>query len=239
MRLEWNGRLVSDQPAEALIEQTLSHMAPGDTLTLYRPPADFLQASGSQAAGFTLNGYDDTRGTNMTSAFPLNSAGVVAVFVLYLRGAPDWHNQLHWQTAADPGARSRWRPGIGLIAFAIFTTALLAGMALSQLSNAPGRPSAGDWLRGFAGIVVISGYIAWLDLFFRSLRPRLADWLGARLGISIAESLQLYDAGTWTASGSVGKRLLVMLLDIGVVLFGVIGPLALPALIALLIFARW
>jgi hypothetical protein len=239
MRLEWNGRLVSDQPDEALIEQTLSQMAHSDTLTLYRPPTDFLQASGSATGGFTLNAYDDTQGINRTSALPLNSAGVVAVFVRYLRGAPDWHSNLDWQSGTERGARSRWRPGAGVIAFAIFTTALLAGLALSQLSDARGRPSAGDWLRGFVGIVVISGYIAWLEFFFRRLRPRLASWLGARLGVSIAESTQLYDAGTWTASGSVGKRLLVMMLDIGIILPGVIGPLALPALIALLVFARW
>ena len=191
MRLEWNGRLVSSQPAEGLINQTLSQMAPGDTLTLYRPPTDFLQASGSPADGFTLNAYDDTQGASMTSAFPLQSAAVVAVFALYLRGAPDWHNSLHWRSAAERSARPRWRPGIGLIAFAIFATALLAGMVMSQLSNAPGRPSAGDWLRGFAGIVIMSGYIAWLEFFFRRLRPRLADWLGARLDTSIVESLRL------------------------------------------------
>jgi hypothetical protein len=239
MRLEWNGRLVSEQPAEALINQTLGQMAPGDTLTLYRPPTDFLQVSGSPADGFTLNAYDDARGTNRTSAFPLSSAGVVAVFVLYLRGAPDWHTSLQWRSAAEHSARSRWRPGIGAIAFAIFATALLAGMALSELTNAPGRPSAADWLRGFAGIAVISAYIAWLDFFFRKLRPRLAEWLGTHLGISITESLRLYDAGTWIASGGIGKRLLVLALDIVIVIIGAIGPLALPALVALLAFARW
>ena len=69
--------------------------------------------------------------------------------------------------------------------------------------------------------------------------PRLADWLGAGLDTSIVESLRLYDAGTWTTSGSIGKRLLVLILDVGIVIVGVIGPLALPALIALLMFARW
>src|SRR6185295_6021778 len=118
--------------------------------------------------------------------------------------------------------RSRWRPGIGVIAFAVFTTALLAGMVLSQFSDAPGRPSAGDWLRGFGGVVVISGYIAWLDFFFRRLRPRLAGWLGAHLGISIVESARLHDAGTWDASGSIGRRLLVFMLDIAVIIPGVI-----------------
>lgn len=238
MRLEWNGRLISDQPDEMAIGQVLGQMAQEDILTLYRPPADFLQATGSPSGGFTLNAYDDTQGTNMTSAFPLNSAGVIAVFVRYLRGAPDWHSNLHWQSSTERGARSRWRPGVGVIAFAIFTTALLAGMVLSQLSDAGGRPSAGDWLRGFAGIVVISVYIAWLSFFFRTLRPRLASWLGEHLGISIAESTRLYDAGTWTASGSVGKRLLVMMLDIGVLMASVMLPIALPGLIGLLVFAR-
>jgi hypothetical protein len=237
VRLEWNGRLVSDQPDEARIEQMLSQMAHGDTLTLSHPPADFLQATGSLSGGFTLNAYDDARGTNMICAFPLNGAGVVTVFGRYLRGAPDWHSQLHWQSSVERAARRRWRPGIGLIAFTIFTTALIAGMVLSQLSDARGQPSAGDWLRGFVGIVIISGYIAWLDFFFRRLRPHLAGRLGARLGISIAESTRLYDAGTWTASGSIDKRLLVLLLDIGIIILGVIGPLALPALIALLVFA--
>jgi hypothetical protein len=237
VRLEWNGRLVSDQPDEARIEHMLSQMAPGDTLTLSYPPANFLQATGSVSGGFTLNAYDEAHGTNMICAFPLNGAGVVAVFGRYLRGAPDWHSQLHWQSSAERAARRRWRPGIGLIAFAIFTTALLAGMVLSQLSDARGRPSAGDWLRGFAGIVIMSGYIAWLDFFFRRLRPRLARWLGTHLGVSISESIQLYDAGTWTASGSIDKRLLVLVLDIGFIILGAIGPLALPALIALLVLA--
>lgn len=240
MRLVLNDQILSEQPDETAIAQALARMTRGDdVLTLFRPPADFLQAGGSHARGFMLNAYEDAQGTSLSSTRPINTAGVTIVLTRYLGGTQDWRAGVSWRSGAERQSRARPRIGAGLIAFAIFATAFVAALLIAQFSNAPGRPTGGDWLRGFAGIVVISCYIGWIDFFFRVLRPRLARRLGARLGLRVVESTRLYDAGTWNAlGGSIDKRLLVYALDIVVLIAGTLLPLAVPAVIIFLLAGR-
>lgn len=240
MQLELNGQLVSEQPNEQLIAQVVGQMRSGDILSLHRPPADFAQVTGSAAKGFMLNVYEDARGANLISARALDAAGITAALAGYLNGAPDWQTHVQWRADAgqQKGARRYVGVGAGLIAFAIFATALAAAMGMTYFSDTPAPLSAGDWLRGFAAITVIAGYIGWLDYFLRALRPRLARRLGAKLGIKVFESSRLYDAGTWeTSGGSIGSRLLVYGLDILLLGAGTALPIAAPAVIAFMLFA--
>src|SRR5262245_19105188 len=118
MRLELNDRVLSEQPDEAAIAQALARMTRGDdVLTPFRPPADFLQASGSHARGFMLNAYEDAQGTSLSSTRPVNTAGVTIVFTRYQGGAQDWRAGVSWRSEAERQSRPRLRIGAGLIAF--------------------------------------------------------------------------------------------------------------------------
>lgn len=238
MRLELNGILITQHPDEAAIAQALGQMKRNDVLTLRRPPADFVQVIGAPAKGFTLNVYEDAQGASLSSKNrALRSNTVARALAAYLHGDPNWKAGLAWQSGVEEQRRV---PGAaGLIAFAIFGAGFAVAIGVSQMSDTGVRPSGGDWLRGFAGVAALSLYIGWLDFFFAALRPRLADQVGARLGARVAESLDAWDAGTWNASGGrLGRRLLVYGLDFFVLIVGVMAPVAAPAALAFILFAR-
>jgi hypothetical protein len=51
--------------------------------------------------------------------------------------------------------------------------------------------------------------------------------------------MRLYDAGTWDASGgNVGKRALIYALDIFILIFSVMLPIAIPVVMALILFGK-
>jgi hypothetical protein len=241
MRLELNGVLVSDQPDEATFAHALKQMArKDDVLTLLRPPADIIQATGSAARGFALNIYDDARGTNLVSANPaLKMATVVAIFVRFLHGEK-WDGDIPWRSGAEKQRKSQRRlPGLaGLIALAIFGAAYLAAGVGMWQTQPPGFTWR-DYGLGCIGIAVLAFYIGWLDIFFSILRPRLGDWIGGIFGIHVQESLNILDAGIWNVSGgTMGQRLLVHAIGIVILLIGVMIPIAVPAMMAFLLFAR-
>jgi hypothetical protein len=232
--LHLNGHLVSDDPGDADVGHALRRMTRADdVLTLARPPAAFLQATGSPAHGFLLNAYDDAAGASRATSERLDTASVTAVLSRFLRGDARWGDRLPWSTEPRPWPPA-WRSlTVGGIALAVFLGAFVAAMTAAHLGGAAARPSRDDWLRGLGALVVIAAYIAWLDCFFRVLRPRAARWLGARMGTRVAESAQPVDAGTWTATGGrLGARLGVYLADIALLLAGVVLPLAVPAVAA-------
>jgi hypothetical protein len=241
MRLELSGVLFADGPDEASIAAALGRMRGDDVLTLRRPPADFIQASGSAEGGFRLNAYEDARGVSLASAGPrLEAAQVSAIFLRFLRQEDDWHSGVAWQSGAEAQRRSGRRfPGAaGLIALAIFGAAYLAAGAWMWLEQPPGV-TWGDYLLGWAAILGLSLYIGWLDLFFSLLRPRLGDQIGGVLGMQVSESLSPLDAGTWRASGGApGNRLVVYGLDILALIAATLLPLAILGAAALILFSR-
>jgi len=242
MRLELNDTLIAEHPDETAIARALNRMKRDDVLTLRRPPADFVQVIAAPAKGFTLNVYEDARGVSVSSKNrALRSNAVARALAAYMSRDPGWNSGLAWQSGAEEQRRGQRRvPGAtGLIAFAVFGVGFAVAMGVSQMSDTGTRPTGGDWLRGFAGVAAISLYIGWLDFFFAALRPRLEDKTGARLGVQVAESLDAWDAGTWNASGArLNRRRLVYGLDFLVLIVGVMVPVAAPALLAFILFAR-
>ena len=240
MRLHLNGELVSEEPSAADVGQALHRMTGrDDVLTLSRPPAAFVQATGCPTHGFVLSAYDETRSASRATARRLDTRSAADALSRYLGGDARWGDALSWAAAVPPRPRG-WRSlGAGAIALAIFGGALVAAMIVSEMGDAPGRPTRADWLRGLGAVVALSAYIAWLDGFFRVLRPRVARWLGARMGMRVEESIAPVDAGTWHATGgSLGARLLVPALDLLLLLAGVMAPLAVPAVAAVWALGR-
>ncbi len=247
MRLELNGSLVSDHPDEHAIMQALEQLAgPDDVLTLHCPPADFVQATGNPSKGFALNAYDDAQGANLVSdRRSLDIATTAAMLTGFLRGG-DWHTSVpgvRWQSGAKRQDRSEGFMGLpgaaGLIAFAIFAIPFVGVVGILQLLGAQLPLTGGDLLAGTLAIAVMSVYIGWLDFFFHSLRPRLAQRLGSRLGVRIRESFDYWDSGSWVARGGTRtNRVLTMLLDFFILLAGTVLPLGVPAVILFALFVK-
>lgn len=70
-------------------------------------------------------------------------------------------------------------------------------------------------------------YLGWLIAFLSYLRPRAASWLGRQLGVTIRERHR----GSWSIveSGPVGRRIVVTVVDITLLLTSVLLP---PVLIS-------
>ena len=242
LRLELNGSQVPGRADEAAISSALKRMQGGDDmLTLRRPPTDFIQATGSLRDGFALNVYEDANGANLYSTnAALPATMVAAIFARFLRGEGDWQRGVQWQSgAAQQGKLQRRRPGMaGLIALGLFGTAYLAAGVLIALGKLPGAKGS-DYAIGWIAIVGLAVYIGWLDVFFSAVRPNLGTWLGKQLGLRVSESFNLLDAGTWTArGGSLARRLIVYVLDLSLLVAATVLPLAIPALLAFLIFGE-
>jgi hypothetical protein len=209
-------------------------------LTLSRPPADFVQVIGNTLKGFTLNYYDDEKGSNFISKKIREMDSITHVLTAYLKNDPNWSSALSLRSSATRQHKAQRRiPGMaGIIAFGIFGTAYLAAGIVMWINRPPGFTGR-DYALGWVGIAVIAGYIGWINFFFSSIRPRLARSLSAKLGVDISESMNLYDAGTWNAMGGhLGSRLLVYALDIVILLLSLMLPVAIPAVIIFILFAR-
>jgi hypothetical protein len=86
------------------------------------------------------------------------------------------------------------------------------------------------------GLLAFGCYLGWLMLFLTRLRPRLAEWLGGRLGVTIRER----GKGGWSVDppGGLAVGLLVALADIGALLLGTMGPFALGLTALFLLLER-
>ena len=135
-----------------------------------------------------------------------------------------------------PNPYRRWDFPVGLVAFLIFGCVYGVFAAYSLLVPQPGAPGLRQICIGFIAIAVIAGYMQYLDLFFRRVRPFLARWIGRQFGITVKEDMTGLASGTWqTKGGSLGVTLFVYLLDVVIVVTGVIGPVAICGIPAFLL----
>lgn len=88
-----------------------------------------------------------------------------------------------------------------------------------------------------AGIIVVVLLIVWLILFFQIVRPRLMEWIGERLNVSVRESIEPSDSGTYEVVGKVplAKHGAIVLIDFLVLIIGTVGICALCSIPAFLI----
>jgi hypothetical protein len=127
-----------------------------------------------------------------------------------------------------PNPHRRWDIPVGLAAFLIFGCAYTVFAAYSLLVPQPGAPGLRQICIGGIAIAVIAGYMQYLDLFFRHIRPFLARWLGHQFHITVKEETTGLAGGTWETKGAgCGLTSFIYLLDIIIILTGVIGPIAL------------
>lgn len=128
----------------------------------------------------------------------------------------------------NPNPYRRWDFPVGLVAFLIFGCVYGVFAAYSLIAPQPGAPGLRQICIGFIAIAVIAGYMQYLDLFFRRIRPFLAAWLGRQFGITVKEETSGLAGGTWETKGAgCGLTGFIYLLDFLIILTGVIGPIAL------------
>jgi len=133
-----------------------------------------------------------------------------------------------WRTALA------WRRGLFDLPVAILApgTILVCVAAYFAVAGATGGLGGWSWRylpNLIVGLVMIGAIFAYFDWFFRSLRKRLALWLGARLGLRIVEAEELgifTRPGMWeSADGGVVSTLKVTVLDFLVLFFGLMIPI--------------
>ncbi|MEO8287769.1 MAG: hypothetical protein ABI670_15180 [Chloroflexota bacterium] len=248
MRLELNGKIISEHPDEVVIASALQQMAnKGDVLALRRPPADFIQAQGTTSQGFTLNVYEDAEGISFAShPRRLDGSTVAGVMARFAEGSGDWRSEIgstKWQSGdkqQEKAQRVGNIPGvIGLIALAVFGIPFVAWATLAGTIGGSTPLTWGDTWKGLVAIVLLSAYVSWIELFFQTIRPSLAERLGKRLRTEVQGSTEAYDMGMWVApDGTPMNRVLVFFIDVGITIAGVAVPLALPAVVLFVLFNK-
>jgi hypothetical protein len=143
-----------------------------------------------------------------------------------------------WRTAVE------WKRGLLDLPVAILAPATLAICAavLMGFLAATSQLEGWDWKylpNLIVGIVMVGGFVAYADWFFGGFRQRLANRLGAALGVTIVES-QDYGffsrPGMWeSADGAIVSDLKVAALDFLVIIVGLVIPITVFAVA--LIFA--
>lgn len=143
-----------------------------------------------------------------------------------------------WRTAIE------WKGGLLDLPIAILAPATLfiCAAVLMGFLAATGQLEGWDWKylpNLIVGIAMVGGFIAYADWFFSSARQRLANRLGAALGITIVESQDygLFSRpGMWeSADGAIVSDMKVAVLDFLVIILGLVIPITVFAVA--LIFA--
>lgn len=93
--------------------------------------------------------------------------------------------------------------------------------------------SPGAWL----GIALFAGYATWLWAFFTHVRPRAMRALSRKLKVKVVESLDVEDAGTWSAGDDapLAKTGAVLAADLALLLLGTVGVAAIVFVPAFLV----
>lgn len=251
MNLKVNQKVVSKEPGEQAIRQVLAAL-PADKqarVELRRGTGDVLHVVGRPEKGFRLIWQNQDGNTQMSRRHDVDVDTAVLTLTLYAQADADWQGLAEWLPpntyySNNPilNGLAHMPPGLG--ALLIFGTVFFFFAVYALLTSAPGVGLQEIFL-GFVFIGALAAYIQYIDLFFRVLRPRLAQWLGSRLGVQIDEDMSDgrwfggAGAGTWDASGgSAGNRLLLHVIDLIVLVGGLIGPVAIVSISAFLIFDR-
>ncbi|MBK7896658.1 MAG: hypothetical protein WAS33_15435 [Candidatus Promineifilaceae bacterium] len=242
MELTINGQKVPSPVTEQTIAQALQARGPQQRLRVVcQGDGQMVMAQGRRDKGFRLVWQDEQADFHFAIPKRLDEETVLTVMALFALGEVGWETAVTWQSAED---RYRlWNLPVGLLAFVIFAVPYAVIMAWNLRQNAPGTPTITEALLGFVAIGVIAGYIQYVDLFFRLVRPWLAVWLGAQLGVTVREDIRDWrwiggsGPGTWDVSGgSFGHRAFLHFLDLFILLVGTVGPVAVVSIGLFLLF---
>lgn len=242
MRLTINGQAVPGVLDEHVLARTIGEMPPHKKVRIVmQGNGRTLLALGRRDKGFRLAWHDDFGHSGFSAQTNLAEGEVVLVLALFASGEPEWDTAVAW---LPPGEyHQQWKIPVGPAAFLLFSVpyALIMGWTLYQ--NEPGAPAPGQVLGGLVAIAGVAAFIQYADFFFRRIRPWLAHWLGAYLGLEVRESSGSSRhgprAGSWEAEGgTLTNRLFLHLLDVLILIMGLVLPLALVAFSAFLWFNR-
>lgn len=250
MKLEINQQTMADPATPENIAALLRALPAEDEaiITLWKNESELLQAGGVTSDGFILN-YQNTRtGADWSSANrALKLPTIIRVLTSFAREENDWRRVIQWEGARTTPRWAKWFDiPPGLAALVIFSCLGLPVIAYAMMQGEPGAPQWLDLLKAFGAIAAIAGYIQYIDLFFRVIRPRIAIMLATMLGVEIAEAGmpkfsvlfgKTADAEDWTVkqTAGLGVRVLVFVLDAAITIIGVIGPVAIICIPAFLI----
>jgi hypothetical protein len=154
----------------------------------------------------------------------LDGDTVARLLSAFAAGDPSWRGMAEWKRGLFGQSPMLLIP---LTLFALATAAILIMAAAGQLKGWSWRyvPNV------VVGVGMIAGFMVYIDLFFRRLRPRLARWIGGRFGLAIAEEDPILgrvkEGGLWTSEdGRPAAELLVTILDVLTILLGLVVPIA-------------
>lgn len=253
MNLKVNRKIVSKEPDERVIRETMAGLPPGKgvVVELRRGRGDVLYAQGRPSTGFRLTWQDSDGNMQFSRRSDVDGDTAVLTLTLYAQADADWQGLAEWLPpnvyryhSSNPilNVLANIPPGLG--ALLIFGTAYFFFALYALFTHAPGVGMQ-EILLGFVAIGMLAAYIQYIEFFFSFLRPRLARWLAPLLGVQIEEDMTDgrwfggAGAGTWDAKGgSASNRLLLHVIDIVVLIGGLIGPVAFVSISAFLIFDR-
>jgi hypothetical protein len=251
MQLEINQQTIADPATPEKIAEVLRALPANEEamIVLSKSAEELMQAGGVPADGFVLN-YQNTRtGEDWHSSNrAVKLQTVIRVMTHFARDERGWRNIIAWRGTSKPPSWAKWVDvPPGLAALVIFSCIGLPVIAYAIMQGGPGAPQWADLFKAFLAIVAIAGYIQYIDLFFRIIRPRLKMMASSMLGVSIEEEGmpkfsvlfgKTADAEDWTVKQAAGwgTQILVMVLDVTITMLGVIGPVAVICIPLFLIF---
>ncbi len=226
MELELNGRVISKQPNNQIIERTILKMKDeGSILTLSDGRQAFIQAAGSRKNGFIMTGQDSSGQRQYDQLTPVGTAEVVLAFSAFLTGSSLWK-----ETVPKRKTSSKPKPGqmsgksiIVVISVIIIIVLGMVGFGMFMTAHSGGQVASSGITQFLPIVVGIALYFGWLLFLFSWFRPRLAGWLSNILNINVSENLI---SGSWHSSGPIWKKLLIFSIEMAVFIPGALVPLA-------------
>lgn len=242
MRLTINGQNVRGVLDEQAIAGAIGEMPPQKKMrVVMQGNGRTLLAWGRRDKGFRLAWHDDFGHSGFSAQTDLAEGEVILVLALFASGEPEWDTAVAW---LPPGEHhQQWKIPVGPAAFLLFGVPYALIMAWTLYQNEPGAPTLGQVFVGLVAIAGVAAYIQYADFFFQRIRPWLAHWLQAYLGLEVRESSGSSRhgprAGSWEAEGgTLTNRLFLYLLDVLILTVGLVLPLALVAFVVFLWFNR-
>lgn len=250
MKLEINQETIANPATPEKIADALRALPADDEaiIVLSKSAEEFLQAGGVPSDGLVLNYQnartrEDWHSANRAIKMPT----VIRVLTSFARNEKSWRSAIKWEGARTVPRWAKWFDvPPGLAALVIFSCLGLPVIAYGVVQGGPGAPQWSDLPKAFMAIAAIAGFIQYVDLFFRVIRPRLKMMLSSMLSVRIEEEGmpkfsvlfgKTADAEDWTVNqtASWGVRILVYGLDAVITMVGIIGPVALVCIPAFLI----
>lgn len=225
MQLELNGRIISTQPDQSFIEQTILKMTEDNTiLTLQGNDRAFIQAVGSRSRGFIMTGQDNKGIRQLDQLDLIGPAEVILAFTAFFSGSDAW-KQRPIQRQPAPKRKPGQMSGSSIFAIILVLLVVVLGMAgfgMFMTARSGGGVNSAEISQFLPIILGLIFYFGWLIFLFSWFRPRLAGFLARTLNTNVNENIV---SGSWQTGGALWKRAMVTIIEIFVFIPGALLPL--------------